>query len=292
MEKALEDVELINVVLPAFGHDLFFEEMIPFLREGQVVVIWAGDFGSLRLAHLLGEKAKEIFIAETNTVPYGCRLSGPAQVEVLLTALRVMISALPSKNTDIVLKKLREIYPILVPAQNVLAVAFSNPNPLVHPPGVLLNVGRIQYSKEFYMYKEGITEAVARVIHAVYKEIKKVAEAFGFEIISYTDRDFTTKVSVFTADWQAPFDTIGTIERFKGPNSLKNRYITEDLPYGLVPISQLGRKVGVATPLIDSLIDIGSVICQDDFWSSGRTLDTLGLAKLSKEEIMKLLKEG
>ncbi|MCI2424626.1 NAD/NADP octopine/nopaline dehydrogenase family protein [Candidatus Acetothermia bacterium] len=293
MKEALQGVELINVVLPAFGHDLFFSEMIPCLRPGQIVIIWAGDFGSLRLANLLAERVNEIIIAETNTVPYGCRLSRPSEVEILLTATKVMIAALPATDTDRVLEKLHQIHPVLVPLPNVLAVAFSNPNPLVHPPGVLLNAGRIQYSQgEFYMYREGITEAVARVIRSLYQEIKAVATALGVAIVSYEEKDFASKVSVFACDWEAPFDTIGTIARFKGPASLQNRYITEDLPYGLVPISRLGQRLKIATPLIDALINIGSVLCEEDFWSCGRSLNDLGLANLAAQDIIRFVEEG
>lgn len=293
MAEALQGVELIHVVIPAFGHDLFFTEMIPSLRPGQLVIIWAGDFGSLRLANLLAERAPETIIAETNTVPYGCRLSGPSEVEILLTATKVMIAALPATNTDLVLEKLHQLYPILVPAQNVLAVALSNPNPLVHPPGVLLNAGRIQYSQgEFHMYREGITEAITRVIRNIYQEIKAVATALNTEIVSYEEKDFTSKASVFACDWEAPFDTIGTIARFKGPTSLQNRYVTEDLPYGLVPISYLGRKLKISTPLIDSLIDIGSILCEEDFWSCGRSLKDLGLADLAVQDIIRFIEEG
>ncbi len=57
MAEAIEDARLINIVIPAKGHDLFFNEMIPHLKDGQTVVVWAGDFGSLRLYKLLQEQA-------------------------------------------------------------------------------------------------------------------------------------------------------------------------------------------------------------------------------------------
>lgn len=293
MEKALRGVELINVVLPAFGHDLFFTEMIPYLRPGQIVVIWAGDFGSLRLAHLLAERAKEIVIVETNTVPYGCRLSRAAEIEILLTATKVMIAALPATDTDLVLEKLHQFYPILAPLQNVLAVAFSNPNPIVHPPGALLNTGRIQYSQgEFYMYKEGVTEAVAQVIKGIYAETAAMAKELGCRVIEYEERDFKTPTSIMGVAFQAPFDTQGVIASIRGPSSIHSRYITEDLPYGLVPMSQLGDKLDVPTPLIDAIIHIGAAVCNSDFWQSGRTLASLGLAEMSREEIIHYVTNG
>ena len=77
----------------------------------------------------------------------------------------------------------------------------------------------------------------------------------------------------------------------RGPSKIHNRYITEDLPYGLVQRSQLGLLVGIPTPIIDSIIHLGSGICEIDFWK-GRTLQDLGLAGMTKEEIMRYLQDG
>jgi len=38
------------------------------------------------------------------------------------------------------------------------------------------------------------------------------------------------------------------------PPSLQHKYVIEDVPCGLVAISELGRAAGVATPVIDGLI--------------------------------------
>ena len=294
MKEAIGDVDLINVAIPSLGHDPFFNDMIPHLQDGQLVIVWAGNAGSLRLAKLLKERApeKRILIAETNTMPYGTRLVGPAKVSLILTAPKVLLSAFPARDTEKVIRMIKEIFPMVEPIQNVLAVSFSNPNPTVHPPGSLLNVGRIQYSKgDFYMYREGITEAVARVIRAVYDETAAVAKAYGFKILEYRDEDFRTTGSIMAVEFKAPFDTLGVIASVRGPSSLQDRYITEDLPYGLVHRSQLGRKAGVPTPIIDSIINIGSIVCQTDFWK-GRTLEDLGLVEKTKEEIVKYIEEG
>ncbi len=294
IKEALCDVDLINVAITSIGHDTFFNDMIPHLQDGQLVIVWAGDAGSLRLAKLLKEKApeKRVLIAETNTMPYGTRLIGPAKVSLILVAPRVLLSAFPARDTENVVRMVKEIFPMIEPAQNVLSVSLSNPNPTVHPPGSLLNVGRIQYSKgDFYMYREGITEAVALVIRAVYYETTAVAKAYGFRILEYKDEDFMSTGSIMALEFKAPFDTIGVIADVKGPSSLRDRYLTEDLPYGLVHRSELGQKASVPTPIIDSIINMGSVVCQTNFWK-GRTLEDLGLAEKTREEIIKYVEEG
>ena len=289
MRETLTGVEWIHVVVPALAHEAFFDEMIPHVTEGQKVVIWAGDFGSLRLREKLRRSGGDpgVVIIETNTLPYGTRLVAPGKVQLICEATRVMAAALPAASWQGAIAALREMFPCIVEAQHVLAAAFNNPNPTVHPPGTLLNTGRIEYSGgEFYMYREGITEAVARVIRAIYDESRRVANVLRFDMIQYKDADFMTTASIFHVDFVAPFDIIGVIETFKGPASIHNRYIAEDLPFGLVPRSELGRVAWVPTPVIDGIVSIGSVICREDYWSTGRTLETLGLGGISREDIL------
>ncbi len=293
MREALEKAELVNVVIPALGHELFFDEMIPHLRSGQTVILWAADFGSLRLRHMVQQARPEldITIVEAHTLPYGTRIAEPGVVELLLTAPTVGVAALPTEKTQAVIDALAPMYPELVAMDNVLACGIANPNPICHPPGSILNTGRIQYSGgNFYMYGEGITEAVARVIRGVFEETAALADALGVDVFQYADRDFRTKTSIMGVAFDAPFDTIGVIGDIIGPKSIHDRYITEDLPFGLVPMSQLGDLLGVPTPLIDSFVNLGSVICEENYWETGRTLETLGLAGLSRDEILEAVR--
>jgi len=289
----LEGVDWVNVVVPANAHQVFFEALIPYLRDGQTVVIWPGNFGSLRLLKMMQERGlrRDLLLAETNTLPYGTRRSGPGRVRLLLAAPRVLISALPGALTPRVVETVNPVFPCIVPHDNVIATALSNPNPIIHPPGSLLNVGRIEYSKgEFWMYREGITHSVAKVIRRLYSEAEAVALALDSTIERYEERDFWTTASVMGVAFQAPFDTLGVIASIAGPHSVHDRYITEDLPYGLVPMVELGKKLGVPTPVAEGLVHIGSVVCGEDYSRTGNTLEKLGLAHMSREEIIEYVR--
>lgn len=287
--EAVDGARLVNLVVPAFGQDLFFDEVIPHLRDDHTVVVWAGDFGSLRLRHLLDERGVDVdpTIVETNTLPYGTRKAGPATVDLKLTAPRVTAAALPTYETPQALDDLQALYPgTIEDGDNVLVTALSNPNPICHPPGSLLNVGSIQADEDFRMYGDGVTEAVARVIRDLYDETAALGEALGGQVLEYQDRDFRNPGTIMASAFRAPFDTQRIIGDVSGPNTIRSRYITEDLPYGLVPMSELGDVLDVATPLIDSIVTVGSRVCDTDFRAEGRSLDTLGLDGLSGDEIL------
>lgn len=295
IQEALRDAEAVHVVVPALAHEAFFTEAIPSLRDGQTVVVWAGDFGSLRLRELIRRQRPDlrVTVAETNTLPYGARLTGAAEVELLLAAPRVMLAGLPARDTPGLIQKLKPFWPVLEGAGSVLVTALSNPNPICHPPGSLLNTGRIQYSGgQFYMYREGITEAVARVIRMVYDETARLARALDYQVMQYEERDFRTPGSIMAVAFQAPFDTQTVIGHVLGPKSIYDRYIVEDLPYGLVPMSQLGDVLGVETPLLDAIVTIGSAVCGIDFWKTGRTLEQLGIAGMDARSLKRFVEEG
>jgi len=88
---------------------------------------------------------------------------------------------------------------------------------------------------------------------------------------------------------KAYFERVQTEFTSAQPRTLQDRYITEDVPYGMVPISQLAKKLGVATPLTDAIIELASALNQDNYYLTGRTLESLGLAELNKDQIISLV---
>jgi len=92
--------------------------------------------------------------------------------------------------------------------------------------------------------------------------------------------------------FKTPFDKEDTVANMAEPSSMKSRFITEDVPYGLVPPAQLAHKFNVDIPIIDATIRLASVINQTDYYKEGRSLAELGIADLSQEELAEVLQEG
>ena len=78
-----------------------------------------------------------------------------------------------------------------------------------------------------------------------------------------------------------------------GPFSVDSRYMTEDLPVGCHVYHELGKKFGVETPLIDSMINFGNAMLpQHNFWEEGVTLEDLGIGHMTKEQMLDYLHNG
>jgi len=293
-EEALKGVSYIMMAVPAIGTKSFFNSIMPYLEDEQTVIKWSGNFSALLFASMLKEKGvkKDITLAEGHTLPWGCRLVAPGTVQIMVKVIRLLLATLPAKNIDRVVNDVKNMYPV-VAGENVLATTLNNLNPIVHPVGTVMNAGWIDtMGKDFYFYRDGNTLSISRGIKAVFEEVSKVANAIGVKMTEYPEEDFWKKSSIMSTYTRASFDKEGAVAKISGPSSVKSRYITEDIPYGLVPIAELARKFNVATPLVDAVIELASVINQTDYREEGMSLEELGIADLSKEELQRVLETG
>ena len=78
----------------------------------------------------------------------------------------------------------------------------------------------------------------------------------------------------------------------RAPDSLRTRYLTEDVPYGLVPLASIARQLGVGTPVIDLFIDLASMLLDEDLRAGGRTAASLGLAGMDARRMVEYVNTG
>jgi opine dehydrogenase len=291
--EALKDVDYIMMAMAASGHEYFFNSIIPYLRDGQTIVAWPGYFSSLLYSKILQERGikKNITFAEAHTFPFGCRLVGAAKIKIYVEAWKILLSTLPARNKDKVIDDLRSIYPV-VECPNTLTTSLNDPNPIVHPIVMILNAVSVATWEEFHFYRHGITIEVNRAIKAIYDEIAKLGDALGVEIIEYSEESFWTKGGIMLVCFRAPFDKEGAAASIDGPHSLRNRFISEDVPFGLVPTALLAHKFGIPIPTIDATIQLSSLLNDTNYWDVGYSLEDLGLAGLDIKGINQLLETG
>jgi opine dehydrogenase len=291
--KALKGADYIMMPIPATGHERFFKAIMPYLEDGQTIVTWPGNYASLYFARMLKEEGlkKDITLAEGHTLPWGCRGEG-GKIKIFVDAWRLLRATLPSKDTARVVKELKDYYPV-VAASNVLETSLNNLNPIVHPVGTILNAGAIDTRGEgFHLYRDGTTKSIATAIKAIFEEVSRVGEAAGVKMLEYPEKTFWLKSTIMSHYFKAPKDMEGTVAGISGPASMKSRYITEDIPYGLVPAAGLAYSYGVDIPIIDATICLASTINGADYYQSGRSLGELGIAGLGRDELDKILKQG
>ena len=75
-------------------------------------------------------------------------------------------------------------------------------------------------------------------------------------------------------------------------DTLHTRYLLEDIPTGLIPMACLGRLAGVDVDRMETVIKLGEFLTGKDFTSSGRSLENLGLAEMTVQEIRDFIETG
>ena len=292
--ETLKGAELIMAVGPAYSTRPFAEACKPHLEKGQVVIVCPSSCGgSVEFKNSIGSPIRDegILVAETNTLPYAVRVTEPGRIRVFLK-LRggIFLAALPAGNTVKVLDMVRDVYPHLQAARNVMQTSLQNGNPVIHPAITLLNVGLIERTcGDFYFYEDGVTKAVGRLVEAVDKERLAIARKLGADVIPDPEigmlQGYQTENNYDESYKKAP-----GYRGIKAQSSLDYRYFNEDVGFGLVFMSGLGAQIGVPTPIMDSIITIVSTIMQRDYRrEQKRTMETLGLAGKSVENLIKLI---
>ena len=284
---AIQGASHIFLVTQALAHEEVAQLCAPHLEEDQTIILFPGSGGALQVAKTLQDQGvtRKIYIAETVTLPYACRIKGPAWVNVHSgPAVREIIATFPGRDIDAVIEATRSVYPMLHPATHTLETALYNPNILLHPIGVIFSLSRIEYSKgEFWMYKEGFTPSVMKLLKALEKERVAMLKAVGVEPMEFG--------AYYEYRYQKTWSDFAAVAS-KGPASADTRYITEDIPIGMVLWASLGDLLGIPTPTARSLIHISSVIHDTDYWQGGRTVEKLGLAGMTADELKRYLLEG
>ncbi|MFQ5915113.1 MAG: NAD/NADP octopine/nopaline dehydrogenase family protein [Nitrospinota bacterium] len=299
VKQAVRGADVAFVVVPCFGHQPMSEALLPHLQEGQVVAFLGEGSGSLVFRQRFEKRRKRLNVVygETNTLPYLTRITGPAQVTMGRKRGGTLAAAFPAKNNKNFVSTLQEFWPYIEPAEHVFETILINFNAIDHVPAVLFNAGRIEGSAmPFLLWGEGATPSVVRCIEAVDREILDIRKAFGCKDRS-TYKDFQVRQGLLEEPQPTTYDAIhkGQISKgtFQcGPDALKFRYITEDVPYALVLITDIGRLMGVPTPMNDTLITVASVMNQDDYRNWGRSLKSLGLGHLTKNNVKRFLQTG
>lgn len=295
IEQALDGAHLIMVVVPASGHADIARTCIPYLQDGQIVVLNPGRTGgALEFRHIL-EQANcpaDVIIAETETFLFASRSNGPAQAQIFRRKNTVPLAALPATQTGSVLDVLQEVYPQFIAARNVLHTSLNNMGAVFHPALSLLNAGWIEATGgDFEFYIDGVTPSTANVLELLDRERVTVAAALGIQ--GQSAREWLGRA--YSAYGENLFEAIHDNPGYKGimaPRTLRHRYIFEDVPFSLVPIAELGKRFGVDVWGMEALIQLANVLHGTDYRHRGRTLARMGLVGLSLTEITRLVETG
>ena len=289
---AVRGAELVFMPDPAFTQAANAALLAPYLAEGQVVFLAPGTFGSYAMAQSIrrsGSRSQFAF-AETGTLPWLTRKHGEGVAAITARATRLPTGVFPSRDSEKVLGLLKKIFPV-EPVEDALSAALMNAGPIIHPPLILMNAGPLEHFERWDIHNEGTQPSIRRVTDALDAERIAVREHLGYRAPHFPLADHYRPDG---DEWmygrrvhQKLTDSRDWRERIV---LAEHRYMREDVEHGLAFLVSVCEWAGVPCPVARGLLALGSAILGRDLRAAGRTLESLGLASLSKEQMQEGLR--
>jgi len=293
LARVLHAAEAAIVVLPALAHRSLFDDLAKLRWTGPVVLNPGSTGGALHLRERYSALGVAVPpVAELSTLAYVAR-ARDSVVNVTCVAEFLRVATLPGGQAA--LEWARTCFPQAHSEPDVLATSLSNVNMVLHPPGALLAVAWVEATGgNFRFYVDAMTSGVVRVLDALDTERRLVASRFGHELPSLAEemaRIGTVPRALASKDVGAAIRAGEANQAIRGPDSLRHRYYTEDIPFGLLPLVALGRIAGCELPTARSLLDLAKVATGECLGDPGLDARALGIEGLGVDELLAYLRQ-
>ncbi|HAF71087.1 MAG: Putative opine dehydrogenase [Acetothermia bacterium 64_32] len=268
---------LIVLVVPAFAHGPILSSLAPYLTESHVVVALPARSGLEFEMKRLGLPSA---LVGFQTLPWACRVAEYSRrVTVYGTKRWVGVACLPADRTGEAVQAFGPLLGVEIrPLGSMLALSLANPGQLIHP-GIMYGafgkkLDEVFPSEEavplFYLSVDGPTaELLSGMSEEVMRLKERVEELSGMGLSgvmpleewlrrSYGEaiEDASSLVQMFRTNRAYQGLRVPVVRTDGGYRiDLHTRYLTEDVPFGLAVTKGISQIFGVATPLMDEVLE-------------------------------------
>ena len=296
LKEAVKGVDVIIVGGSAYAHEPFSRALANDFEDGQFI-LFTSNFGALRFHKWMKDAGVTTRVTPVETVSllYATRAIEPGKVACIGLKSHLPVAALPAGRTSEFLDLINPVFPEFAAAENVWTTSVNNVNPIVHPPMVLFNAGRIEATggKGWNLYADGATECVTQIMMAMDAERMALLGLVSNDGLAFKD-SFETFYAKYSLGKQTLSETLRQSPihgnpAFPAPTCIDTRYLNEDLPFGLAPWASIGRQWGVPTPHIDAVIRLVSTMLGKDYFVDGLTAEKLGLQEMTPDKLKSMI---
>lgn len=294
IEEALKDADVVFVTVPAPAHVSVAKSCAPYLKDGQIVILNpAASFGSLVFRKVLDDEGctADITLGETNTLLYGCRIVKPGTTQVFGLKNRIMMAALPAVETDRVVAILQEAFPQFEACDSILVTSFDNTNPILHPATTIFNTGIIESEREWRFYVDGFTPSIGKYVQKMDEERLAIGKVLGLDLPSCIEQ-LEIEYDVFKDTLAESVSSNPVYQDIDGQHTLETRYLTEDIPMGLIPFIELGNMLNLPTIHMQTTATMGQLLLGRSLMEGARTLEALGVKGMTADEFLEFVRTG
>ncbi len=281
-KEVCKEADLILMPLPAFAHEQTLLQIVPFLKEEAIIgaIPARSGFEYAALKILKDNNKEKVKIFGMQTLPWACRIIEYAsKVDILGKKRSVGMAAFPYKITSELASFLTRLLDLKIePLPNMLTLSLANVGQIIHPGimyGLFKGKEELKYRKEeIPLFYQGVTKEISETLKVMSdeilvltKEIKNIDKSINLNhvlglkdwlIYSYKEsiEDKSTLQSCFVTNraYQGLRAPMKRIDNDYFLPDFQARYLTEDVPYGLVVTKAIAQLTKVDMPVIDEVI--------------------------------------
>lgn len=282
--KAAEDCDIAIFAIPAFLHRQYLTALEPYIEDGCAIVGLPGQSGfEFEVRDVLGSKADRCIVMNFDSLPWVCRtlefgklVQVTGTKETLVGAAQGDFSRARVKDLLATLQRLLGERPRLNVSGHLLGISLRSPNGYSHPP---IMYGRWKDwdekpLEEAPLFYREVDEETAMLLELISDEVVKtsrhlmalcpgtdlsqVIPMYEWDMACYGP-DIADKTSLMTAlRTNAGYADIThpmiCLEDGRFVPDFNHRFLSEDVPFGLVVVRSIAEIAGVATPHIDKVL--------------------------------------
>nr|CAH17650.1 alanopine dehydrogenase [Arenicola marina] len=281
---------VIVIVVPAFAHEQYLRALEPYIQPGTIIVGMPGQAGfEFACWGILGAKGKQCTLVSFESLPWACRIEEFGRTAEVKGTKQQLVGALlygdprPVREPSAVLQETLGTHPVLHIHGHLLGMTLMGVNAYIHPA--------ILYGRwwnwdgrpvaEPPLFYHGMDEFTADTLTAMGDEVMAIAATLSkhpagpdfsnvCHVFDWYKRCYSDEMSDTSCLLKAirsnkayiglthpcrPAEAAG--DNNGGCNWEPNfgyRYITEDIPFGLVVLCGVAQIIGVATPHMDKVV--------------------------------------
>lgn len=288
IDSAFNNSDFIFCTYPAFLRKGFIHSVEDVIKSGSILCFVPGYGGAeFFCGKLLSRGVK---ICGLQRVPYVARYEDEGTnvyAKILSTKKRLYVASIPKESTTEIAKTIENLLNIpTTPLKEYLAVTMSPSNPLLHISGLYSFFGNkpeeTVYPKEIKFYDEW-DDSTSLLLFNYDRELHTICdgmkEYFDLQEIvplstyyeSPTPHDMTAKLKSIKA-----FKVVKMPLKRSNENEytidLTSRMFVEDFPYGVSMFKSLANLSGIATPIVDELLQFYYRLSGKSYFNSDGSL--------------------
>lgn len=289
----IRGADVVMIAVPAFAHRAIAEAVVPCVEAGQPVVMHSATaVTSLMFAARLARRNVSTTMIDLGTTVCMSRRTGPTSVRVAPLKAGVDLATMPASERANGIAIMASLFgPLFRGVTNALAISLNNHNAIYHVPAFLFSLANVENGSDWNLWGNS-TPRVARMVERLDEERLAVTKAFAVEgvpVAAYLRGSLgiegVSLVELFAAAQRRRPDPTG-------PKSIDDRYITEDVPFGLGFFLELGRLAEIDMPVTSQLMAFLCTVFERDFQRERISLDELGIRGLEPAGVVERVEQG